>query len=72
MLAKREEKKREKGFISYANFFVSFFKIAGVYVLLILTKGEQLKAPEGFVFALLLKNTKPKRRPRSGWRSVEA
>ena len=36
-----------------------FFKIAGVYVLLIFTKGEQLKAPEGFVFALLLKNTKP-------------
>ena len=43
-----------------------FFKIAGVYVLLIFTKGEQLKAPEGFVFALLLKNTKPKRGPRSG------
>ena len=36
-----------------------FFKIASVYVLLIFTKGEQLKAPEGFVFALLLKNTKP-------------
>ena len=36
-----------------------FFKIAGVYVLLIFTKGEQLKAPEGFVFVLFLKNTKP-------------
>ena len=54
------KKKWEKSFILYVYFFVVVvFKIAGVYVLLIFTKGEQLKAPEGFVFALLLKNTKP-------------